>query len=298
AADGHLPAPRSFPTRRSSDLWIGLYAPGSGNNAYLAWIYVSCSQSRAAASAAGSCPFTIPSGLAPGSYELRLYPNDTFTRLATSGTFTVTGSGGAVLSVSPTSLAAGGTVTATWSGIAAPTPGDWIGLYAPGSGNNAYLAWIYVSCSQSRAAASAAGSCPFTIPSGLAPGSYELRLYPNDTFTRLATSGTFTVTGFGGAQLSIRATSRAGVATVAGNWSGIPAPTPGDWIGLYVPGNGDNAHLARLSFPTRRSSDLASAAGSCPFTIPSGLAPGSYELRLYPNDTFTRLATSNPFGVT
>src|SRR5205807_53755 len=159
--------------------WIGLYVPGSGNNAYLAWIYVSCSQSRAAASAAGSCPFTIPSGLAPGSYELRLYPNEIGRASCRERAFTVTGSGGVTLSVSPTSLAAGGTVTATWSGIAAPTPGDWIGLYGPGSGDNAYLAWIYVSCSQSRAAASAAGSCPFTIPSGLAPGSYELRLYPN-----------------------------------------------------------------------------------------------------------------------
>src|SRR5205807_311152 len=119
-------------------------------------IYVSCSQSPAAAAAAGSCPFTIPSGLAPGRYELRLYANYSATRLATSGAFTVTGSGATTLSVSPTSVVAGGTVTATWSGIAAPTPRDWIGLYVPGSGDSAYLAWIYVSCSQSPAAAAAA----------------------------------------------------------------------------------------------------------------------------------------------
>src|SRR5207249_11010438 len=117
AADGHLPAPRSFPTRRSSDLWIGLYAPGSGNNAYLAWIYVSCSQSRAAASAAGSCPFTIPSGLAPGSYELRLYPNDTFTRLATSNQIGRAACSGAAQSASPTSRAEGSTVAASRSGL-------------------------------------------------------------------------------------------------------------------------------------------------------------------------------------
>ena len=85
-------------------------------------------------------------------------------------------------------------MTATWSGIAAPTPRDWIGLYVPGSGDSAYLAWIYVSCSQSPAAAAAAGSCPFTIPSGLAPGSYELRLYANYSATRLATSNPFGVT--------------------------------------------------------------------------------------------------------
>ena len=99
-----------------------------------------------------------------------------------------------VLTVTPASVVPGGTVTTTWSGIPAPTPGDWIGLYVPGSGNTAYLAWIFVSCSQSPGAALAAGSCPFTIPGGLTPGSYELRLYANDTYARLATSNPFDVT--------------------------------------------------------------------------------------------------------
>src|SRR2546425_7067188 len=52
---------------------------------------------------------------------------------------------------SPTSVAAGDTVTATWSGIAAPTPTDWIGLYAVGTADGAYLAWVYVSCSHTPA---------------------------------------------------------------------------------------------------------------------------------------------------
>jgi hypothetical protein len=36
----------------------------------------------------------------------------------------------------------------TWDGIARPRLTDWIGLYAEGTGSGAYLAWIYVSCSQ------------------------------------------------------------------------------------------------------------------------------------------------------
>ena len=114
-------------------------------------------------------------------------------RLATSGPFTVTASG-ATLSASPASLVAGGTVTATWSGIPAPTSTDFIALYVPGTSDQAYLAWIYLSCSKSPGAPAAAGSCPFTIPSGLAPGRYELRLYANNTYTRLATSNPFDVT--------------------------------------------------------------------------------------------------------
>src|SRR5207237_687341 len=72
--------------------------------------------------------------------------------------------------------AAGGSVTATWSGIAGPTGTDWIGLYAQGAANTSYLAWAYVSCSQAPGAAAAAGSCPFAIPGTLTAGTYELRL--------------------------------------------------------------------------------------------------------------------------
>ena len=189
-------------------------------------------------------------------------------------------------------------MTATWSGIAAPTPGDWIGLYASGTSDQAYLGWIYVSCSQTAGAAKAAGSCPFTIPSGLAPGSYELRLYANNAYTRLATSGTFTVTGSGGATLGVSPTSVAAGGTVTATWSGIPAPTSTDWIGLYVSGTSDQAYLAWIYVSCSQSPGAASAVGSCPFTLPSGLAPGRYELRLYANDAYVRLATSNPFDMT
>jgi tartrate-resistant acid phosphatase type 5 len=108
-------------------------------------------------------------------------------------TATFTGTGGTTLSVSPTTVAPGGTITATWSGIAAPSATDWIGLYTPGAANTAYIHWIYVSCSQSAGAARASGSCPFVAPSTVAPGTYQLRLLANDGFTLLATSSNFTV---------------------------------------------------------------------------------------------------------
>ena len=109
------------------------------------------------------------------------------------------GGGGTTLSVSPTTIAAGGTVTATWSGIATPTTTDWIGLYAPGAANTAFIDWIYVSCSKTPGAAQASGSCPFVVPATVAPGTYQLRLLANDGFTTvLATSNTFSVTAGGG----------------------------------------------------------------------------------------------------
>jgi len=108
-------------------------------------------------------------------------------------TLTVTPPTGPSLSVSPTTVARGGSVTATWSGIVSPSSTDWIGLYAPGAAESAYLAWIYVSCSQTAGSAKAAGACAFGIPGTLTLGAYELRLFANNSYTRLATSPALTV---------------------------------------------------------------------------------------------------------
>ncbi len=284
-------------TPTSTD-WIGLYTPGAADAAFLAWSYVSCTQTPGAARAAGACPFVIPAGLAPGTYELRLLANNVFTRLATSAAFTVT-STGPLLSVSPGSVSAGGSVTATWSGIAAPTPTDWIGLYAPGAPDTAFLAWTYVSCTQTPSSAQAAGACSFVIPTGLVPGVYELRLLANDVFTRLATTGVLTVlTATPATALTVGAamvTAGGGVDVV---WTGIATPTSTDWIGLYTPGAPDTAFLAWSYVGCTQAPGAARAAGACPFVIPAGLSPGTYELRLLANNVFTRLATSGAFTVT
>jgi hypothetical protein len=151
--------------------WIGLYSTGTSDSDWLDWIYVSCSQTPAAAQASGSCAFPIPGSVSPGPYELRLIRGGGTAkiRLASSGTFTVTASSAVTssavtLSATPTSVHAGGSVTAAWSAIAAPTTTDWIGLYSAGTSDGDWLVWIYVSCSQTPAAAQASGSCAFPIP--------------------------------------------------------------------------------------------------------------------------------------
>lgn len=110
----------------------------------------------------------------------------TLTVTNTSNTFTVTTPAPPTLSVSPTTIAAGGTLTATWRGIATPTAGDWLGLCAPGAADTAYLAYRYTT-------EAASGSVPFGLPATLAAGTYELRLFANAGYTRLVTSNTFTV---------------------------------------------------------------------------------------------------------
>jgi len=205
----------------------------------------------------------------------------------------------ATISASPTSIAPGGTVTATWSGIATPSSTDWIGLYVSGAAPTAYIDWIYVSCSKTPTTARTAGSCPLVLPASLASGSYELRLFANNGYTRLATSAAFTVTAPPtGVSLSVAPASVAAGGTVTANWSGIAAPRPRDWIGLYVPGSAPTAYIEWIYVSCSKAPVAARAAGSCPFILPAALAPGSYELRLLADDGYTQLTVSNAFTVT
>ena len=173
--------------------WIALYSPGAANTAYIDWIYVSCSQTPGSAAASGSCAFVVPSTVVTGTYQFRLLANNQFSVLATSNSFTVTAPAGPPLTVSPTTIVRGGSVTASWSGISTPTAFDWIGLYSPGAANTAYIDWIYVSCSQTPGSPAASGSCAFVVPSTIPAGTYELRLLANDQYSVLSTSNAFTV---------------------------------------------------------------------------------------------------------
>jgi hypothetical protein len=258
--------------------WIGLYAPGAPNTSPLA-------SRSTTGTASGSVPFTIPASLAAGTYELRLFSNGGFTRLAVSNSFSVVvGCTGVSLGASPTSIGAGGSITATWSGICAPTSSNWIGLFTPGAPNTSYWTWRSTT-------GTASGSVPLTIPAWLASGTYELRLFSNGGFTRLAVSNSFSVVvGCTGVSLSAGPTSIGPGGSVTATWSGICAPTSTDWIGLYAPGAPNTSPLASRS-------TTGTASGSVPFTIPASLAAGTYELRLFSNGGFTRLAVSNSFSV-
>jgi len=206
---------------------------------------------------------------------------------------------GATIGVSPGSIAPGGTVTATWSGIAAPRATDWIGLYASGAPPTAFIEWIYVSCSKSPTAGRPAGSCSFVVPASLAGGSYELRLLANDGFTVLGTSAAFVVTGAStGASLSVTPASVARGGAVTATWSGIAAPRSRDWIGLYVPSAPPTAFIEWIYVSCSKAPVAARAAGSCLFNLPATLTPGSYQLRLLADDGYTELSVGNAFTVT
>ena len=86
-----------------------------------------------------------------------------------------------VVTATPATVNPAGQLTVTWSNIAAPSPTDWIALQAVGTPDGAVIAWKYTN-------GSASASTTLTVPWGTVPGSYEIRLFANNGYQRLATS--------------------------------------------------------------------------------------------------------------
>ena len=188
------------------------------------------------------------------------------------------------LTVAPTTVSPGGVVTARWSGIASPTPNDWLALYASsGVPSSSPIAWRYTN-------GLANSNLPFNIPANAAPGTtYELRLWSNSGYTRLATSNRFAVQA---TTLSIGPATVNGGGTVTATWANIPNPTAKDWLALYPSSSAPNSPPVAWRYTN------GLAASNLSFNIPANAASGStYELRLWSNNGYTRLATRNRFTI-
>lgn len=122
----------------------------------------------------------------------------------------------ATITPSPTSVAPGGTITATWSGITSPTTHDWIGIFNAGAPDGSELFYRYTSsCTTTAGATSpASGNCSIIMP-GTA-GNYDIRLFANDTYTRLATGPVITVGSGDTTAPTVALTAPANGATVSG----------------------------------------------------------------------------------
>ncbi len=182
--------------------WVGLYKVGASS--YVDWKYLnSCSQTVGSSnpSSSGSCGFNIGEA---GTYEFRIY-NAQSSLLATSANkitvSTIINPGTGNLSVSPSSVAVGGSINVSWSNISSPTKADWVGLYPSSTTpDNEYVGWFYVRptsgvCLNTQSGSSAAGTCSYNLGSKAPGTSYEFRLFSNNGYTKLATTNSFTITG-------------------------------------------------------------------------------------------------------
>jgi hypothetical protein len=201
------------------------------------------------------------------------------------------------LGVNPTSVAAGGTVTATWNNIVSPTGTNWIGLYTPGEpSQNHDGIWMYVNCTKTAGQAFPSGSCAFPIPANVPSGTYEIRLHASASWNVIATSGSLTITGGtggGATSVSVLPTSVAAGNSVNVSWRNIASATGTNWFGLYTPGAPSQNHNGNWMYVNcTKTAGQAFPSGSCTFPIPSGLANGNYEIRLHASASWNAIAST------
>jgi hypothetical protein len=146
----------------------------------------------------------------PGHYSVRIRAIGSSTIFSGSATFTVDVEMAASppppppptiqinSSTSPVTVSAGATIAATVAN-GPGNPGDWLGVYAVGSpsgpGNPASWKWLSTDDARNSippAPGVAAGTVHLVVP--VQAGQYEVRFFPNNSFTVAATSAAIKVT--------------------------------------------------------------------------------------------------------
>jgi hypothetical protein len=260
--------PSWYPPRPTATDWVGLYPLGAPDGDYRSFTYTNGQSSS-------SAQLQIPVDAAPGTYELRLFSNNSATRLATSNTFQVTGQEATARRLTVTNAGTGaGTVAAADNSVncgpscqsaqANYADGTRVTLTATTSGGSTFAGW-------SGACTNPAGDCVVTMDADK------------------AVRATFTQTGPGATLTATPANNHPGGQQTA-TWQNIPRPSATDWIALYSVEAPDNGY--RSSTYTNGQS-----SGSAQLQVPVDAAPGTYELRLFANNSSNRLATSNTFQV-
>jgi hypothetical protein len=84
------------------------------------------------------------------------------------------------LSVTPLVASVGQTLTVSWAGIAVASWTNFVAFAPQGARDNQYVTY-------QRTDGKASGSMPYPVPT-VPVGLYELRLYADDSYTKLATS--------------------------------------------------------------------------------------------------------------
>jgi uncharacterized protein YkwD len=181
-------------------------------------------------------------------------------------------------------------VEARWEGLPQPRPTDWIGLYRPGDADRDYLAWRYLSCSDVAGDAPADGVCVLPVPPGVPGGEYELRLLREGGYVQAARSDQFTLPA--GPRLATESFSVRPGDHLRVTWSGLLAPGPRDWIGLYPANRPDHGSAAWLYVSCRTAPNEARPDGACDLDVPPSLEPGLYEVRLFADDGLAPVAAT------
>ena len=278
--------------------WIGLYAAGAADTAYLQWRYLNGALTPPPTGTGDALlSFLMPT--APGAYEFRLFAHNAYDHLASSSVVTVPASS-AHLAVNGVDAPGAVTLSAATPLTVVLTngpanPSDWVGLFAAAAADSSPIAWSYLDGHTTPPAQGlVAATLRFLAP--VTSGTYEVRAFAANTFNRVAASGPVSVTP-SQATIAVNGTTPPTGVTVplasalALQVTGGPG-NPTDWIGLFRASDTD---ASPLTWQYLNGSTAPPAVGltaaSLTVTLPADT--GTYEVRLFADNSANRLATSS-----
>jgi nitrous oxidase accessory protein len=164
------------------------------------------------------------------------------------------------VSASPASIKACEDITVTYT----RAPGyesDWIAMYKSGSPDSSYISRLYLDGNEN-------GTLTLEAPD---PGSYDFRLFQNDSYTKLATSNSVEAKAMVGNKV-IATPSRVGPGgTVTVKYWGTPPEGTGV-IGMYGMNRPDKFYLQMVPIGSK-------SCGSITFQLPYDA--GQYDFRMF-----------------
>src|SRR5262245_39145604 len=270
--------------------WVGLFRQGAVDSGYVDWRYLNGTMS-APGTGLTSANFSFPIPTTPGTYEFRLFANDSFTRLATSPLVTVTPPPAPTL---PAGNIVQGVLTIQVTASNGPrNRTDWVGLFRPAAADTGFVDWQYLNGTKG-APGTGLTAATLRFPTPTPGGTFEFRFFANDGFTRLATSPPVIVSG-PATTLTVSPTTVNGGGTVTVSVTNGPGNRT-DWVGLFRQGAADTGYVDwRYLDGTMNAPGIGLPIANFQFTMPT--TGGTYEFRLFANNSFTRLVTSLPVTV-
>lgn len=241
--------------------WLAFALSSAANTSYLQYVYVGVG--------ATTKTWTVTTPITAGTYEFRLFLNNSYTRAATSPPITVTQGTNplpVLSSLTPTRAFAGvsTTITLTGSGLVPSSIVRW---------NGASLTTTFVSPTQLQATLS--GAYVATVGTGQvsvfspAPGGGVSASLPFDVVPPpMLTVNTTSVAA--GAPVTVTLTGGAGGST--------------DWLAFTLASAPDTSYV--------RFTYVGGGVTARTWTITAPSTPGTYEFRLYLNNNYVRVATS------
>jgi hypothetical protein len=248
--------------------WLAFAQTTASNSSYVTFTYVGTGVTTRT--------WTVTTPFASGTYEFRLFPNNGYTRAATSPPITVTVDSNpppSISSINPVRLSAGigaFTLQVNGGGFVSGSVVRWNGTARP----TALVNSSQLNASITAADVASPGTAQVTVftptPGGGTSAALAFTIAPTPVLTVDAT------TVAPGASVTVTLTNGLG-----GTW---------DWLAL-APTSASNMSYGAWTF-------VGAGVTTRTWTVTMPSTPGTYEVRLFLNNGYSRAATSPTVTVT